>query len=436
MDVIETEGRAATRRRHPQLAPVLAASLEQTAADRQGGGEAMLAEAVLFDALSARATDVHLDPRRDGLGMRLRVDGVVLDVLDLEAETGQRLVNQFKAMAGLDPVSSVRPGEGRFTVDLDGQELSVRVTQAPCLSGDKLAIRLLTPPATEQNVAQLGLRGPGLEALERWVESAGGMLLVTGPTGSGKTTTLYSLLHQLRALQVHVVTLEDPVEYEISGVNQMPVRHERGFGFADGVRAMLRLDPDYLLIGELREADSAEAAVGAAASGRAVMATLHSRDAAGVVTMMRNFGLDDYEIATNLELVIGQRLVRRLCEACLEERRPAEAELRWLQRLGLPVPERAWAPRGCPECAGLGFRGRTGVFEVWRPVEEDYSAILAHTDEHALRHQLAARGHRFLLDDALTKASEGLTSLGELRGLGAVGARGLRAQARPSGEPQ
>ena len=306
-------------------------------------------------------------------------------------------------------------------VDAEGQELHVRVTQAPCLAGDKLAVRLLTPPAIVSHVSSLGLRGGGLQALEGWSEGAAGMLLVTGPTGSGKTTTLYSLLEALRREPVHLITLEDPVEYELPGVNQMQVSHERGFGFADGVRAMLRLDPDYLLVGELREGASAEAAVGAAASGRAVMATLHSRDAAGVVTVLRNYGLDDFEIASHLDLVVAQRLVRRLCESCRVQRPPSEPELRWLARLDLPAPETAWTAEGCRHCAGLGFRGRVGIFEVWKPAEEDCSAIFAHADEHALRRSLRRRSHSFLLDDALEKAAEGLTSLSELRSLGALG---------------
>ena len=250
--------------------------------------------------------------------------------------------------------------------------------------------------------------------------ATGGMLLVAGPTGSGKTTTLYTLLNQLRLGESHVVTLEDPVEYEIPGINQIQVDEASGLDFATGTRSLLRLDPDYVLIGEIRDPDSARAALNVAGSGRSLMGTLHSRDAVGVVSSLRHLGLGDAEISANLGLVVAQRLVRRLCEHCRERGALPEREREWLGAMGVAPPEQAWHAVGCRRCDGLGFRGRTGVFEVWQPTDEDHGLILRHADEASLRRALKARGVTLMLQDGLTKADQGVTTLREVLRMGAI----------------
>lgn len=383
-------------------------------ADEQALEETLEAHALLADAIQARATDLHLDPFPDHHRIRLRIDGMVVDALEITPEQGQRLGNQFKALASLDPIPSVRCNEGSFSYTLDDIDLDLRITAVPCVSGDKLAIRVLSPPEGVHDVQKLGVPGYGVEWIRRWMDATGGMFLVAGPTGSGKTTTLYALLHELKLSDSHVITLEDPVEYEVPGINQIQVDPRHDLTFATGTQAMLRLDPDYVLIGEIRDVPSAQAAVSVATSGRALMGTLHSRDAVGTVTALRNLGLDDYEIAANLGLVAAQRLVRKLCPECRSQREPDDVERQWLADCGREVPEKTWVPHGCPECDGLGFRGRTGIFEVWQPSEEDYALILRHEDEHALRHGLIERGHPLMLDDGLAKVEEGLTTLREL----------------------
>ena len=314
----------------------------------------------------------------------------------------------------MDPVPSVRCNEGGFSYSLDEVDLDLRVTAVPCVSGDKLAIRMLSPPEGVQEIRELGIPGHGVEWIGRWMDATGGMFLVAGPTGSGKTTTLYALLHELKLGDSHVITLEDPVEYEIPGINQIQVNPVHDLTFATGTPAMLRLDPDYVLIGEIRDEPSAQAAVSVATSGRALMGTLHSRDAVGTITALRNLGLDDYEIASNLGLVAAQRLVRKLCPECRTKRPPDEVERQWLRDCGRKIPEQTWAAQGCPSCDNLGFRGRTGIFEVWQPGEEDYAMILRHENEHALRHALIARGEPLMLDDGIAKVEEGITTLREL----------------------
>jgi general secretion pathway protein E len=288
----------------------------------------------------------------------------------------------------------------------------------PCVSGDKLAIRLLSPPQAVKEVRQLGIHNQGIESIRRWMDANGSMFLVAGPTGSGKTTTLYALLHELKLNDSHVITLEEPVEYEVPGINQIQVNPTHNLTFANGSEAMLRLDPDYVLIGEIRDVPSARAAVNIATSGRALMATLHSRDAVGTITALRNMGLDDYEISSNLGLVVAQRLARKLCPDCKVEDTLDEIEKKWLQEQGREVPATVWRAEGCAACNELGYKGRLGIFEVWQPSEEDLGMILNHEDEHALRHALIEPGEMLMLDDGLAKVEEGLTTLRELQHTG------------------
>jgi len=390
---------------------------------REGDEESLEAEALMVDAAEARASDVHVDPVSDGYRLRYRIDGAIVDVTELNAEQGLKVVNQIRAMARLDPVRAMYPESGRFSYTLDDQVLDLRVTEAPCIAGDKLSIRLLTPDRVLQDIDDLGLGEDDSAYLAQWLETVGGMMLTAGPTGSGKTTTLYALLHRLKMTDAQVVTLENPVEYEIPGINQIPINIAQGLDFATGAKGMLRLDPDYLVIGELRDETSAGAAINAAAGGRATMASLHARDAIDTVTVLRNYGLDDFEIASNLDLVVAQRLVRRLCEECSLKREPDKRGRAWMESLSLEIPETVHVPNGCEACGGVGYRGRIGIFEIWRPTEEDYGRIVKHEHVHALRAGLAERGHDFLLDDGMRKVEQGLVSIDDLRKLGALGAR-------------
>ncbi len=424
----ETVDRGGERALQENLAARLLQTLKD-ARDNDREPENTLAEAAMVDAIGARATDIHLDAHAGRYRVRLRIDGVIVDVAEIDHEDGAQLVNQFRALARIDPVASHGPDDGRFSYTLDELSLDVRVTGAPCIAGEKLAIRLLAPARVHQDVGRLGLEDRQLQSLQGWLQGVGGMLLVAGPTGSGKTTTLYSLLHQLSMTEHQVVTLEDPVEYEIPGINQMSVDAERGWDFAQGAQAMLRLDPDYLVIGELTQSASARAAANAASGGKATMATIHSRDAVDSVTVLRNYGLDDFEVAANLQLVVAQRLVRRLCPHCRQQGQAPAQDRRWMKALELSAPERVWIPSGCKHCQNMGFKGRIGVFEVWRPSDEEYSMILEHVGAHEIRRGLAERGHRFLLDDGLEKARAGVTSLSELRSLGALSATAARGRA-------
>lgn len=400
----------------PRLLPLVEAPAES-------GEEVLEAHALLEDALRTRATDIHLDPLQESLRIRLRIDGRVIEALRVDAGLGARLTNQFKVLAGLDPVPSLTAVDGSFSWppgEEGREEAFLRVTAVGCVAGEKLAIRFLAPPATFHDTLSLGIGEQGAHGIRRWMDATGGMLLVAGPTGAGKTTTLYTLLNQLRLEEGHVVTLEDPVEYEIPGINQVQVDEANGLDFPSGARSLLRLDPDYVLIGEIRDPESARAALNVAGSGRSLMGTLHSRDAVGVVSSLRHLGLRDAEISANLGLVVSQRLVRRLCTHCRERRPLPEREAVWLDAMDMHLPEEAWQPVGCDHCDGLGFRGRTGVFEAWQPTAEDHSLILRHADESRLRRALVERGETLMLQEGLAKAEQGVTSLREVLRMGAI----------------
>ena len=412
----EESTRSANRRLLPRLLPLLETPPE-------GSEEVLEAHALIDDALRARATDIHLDPHLEHLRIRLRIDGRVIEALRIDAGMGARLTNQFKVLAGLNPVPSLAAADGSFSWppgEEGSEETFLRVTAVSCVAGEKMAIRFLAPPETFQDTLSLGIGEQGARGIRRWMDATGGMLLVAGPTGSGKTTTLYTLLNQLRLSDSHVITLEDPVEYEVPGINQIQVDEASGLDFATGTRSLLRLDPDYVLIGEIRDPDSARAALNVAGSGRSLMGTLHSRDAVGVVSSLRHLGLGDAEISANLGLVVAQRLVRRLCEHCRERGPLPSREAEWLDAMGMTLPDEAWRPAGCDRCDGLGFRGRTGVFEVWQPTAADHGLILRNADESRLRRALLERGETLMLQDGLTKAEQGLTSLGEVLRMGAL----------------
>jgi len=373
-----------------------------------------LAEALILDAYQARATDVHLDPYDDGMRIRLRIDGTIYDTADLEKEVGGRLLNQFKTMAEIDPVAMFVPDESRFSHEVGEHELDLRLGIAPSLNGQKAAIRVLQPERLQRTIDELGMEESDLAQMHDWLGMLAGMLVVAGPTGSGKTTTLYALLHALKMQQVNVISIEDPVEYAVKGITQVQVDPEHDLTFAAGIRSMLRLDPDYMMVGETRDADSARAAIAAAVSGVPLMTTVHSRDTAGIVTVLRNFGLTDHQIAATTALAISQRLVRRLCANCRQQVEPSRADRQWFEAHELEVPEQVWTSGGCEECSNLGFRDRVGIFELWVPTEEDRQRILASEPETELRQTLHQREHRFLIDDAVEKASQGLTSIREL----------------------
>ncbi|MFT5155124.1 MAG: general secretion pathway protein E [Planctomycetota bacterium] len=379
-------------------------------------------EMLLEDAIRERASDIHFEPYATGVRVRFRIDGVLLDTMSLPLEGGGTMIRHMKALGGLDPVPAARPASAGRTVRVGNRNIEVRTSVAPCVFGEKVVLRMLDLPQQVQHLSALGLNGDDETHIRGWLEHVTGTFVVCGPTGSGKTTTLYSLLHELKNTNRSVVTIEDPVEYRVEGVTQMEVDKHQKVDFDEGLRAMLRLDPDYLMLGEIRDPQTARVAMTAAGTGRVLMTTLHSKDAVGVMTALRNWGIDDFQSASALRVVVAQRLVRRLCPECREEAKvPTEAEDEWLRAIGREPPASLWRAVGCAQCNDLGYRGRVGLFEIWRVNNQDAERILGRVDDHKMRQALRERGHRFLIDDALDKVALGLTDIRQIKQLAGGG---------------
>ena len=417
---------AASRLVRIELAPTLARELSRPSIDavETNNHEGLdsgrrIAHTLLEDAVHQRATDVHLDPEPVGTRVRVRIDGKLLDAAVLTPEQGARVLRHFKATSGLDSNDRFHPADARRTETVDGRSIDLRIASLPSILGEKLSIRILDRTRVLHRLQQLGFADDQRTAIEQWLLDMSGMFLIAGPTGSGKTTTAYALLHELTLQERSVVTIEDPVEYQVEGITQIQTNRRHGLSFGEGLRAMLRADPDYLFLGEIRDHDAAHAALEASGSGRILMTTIHAPDAVGAVTALRNFGLADPQISSSLHTVIAQRLVRRLCSHCRHPQPLNEEDRKWLASVGLkPTTEQAWAATGCDQCRNLGYHGRIGIFEIWRLSDLDHRAILHSHDERSLRASVNARGLRTLFQDGWCKAEAGITSLAELRALG------------------
>jgi type II secretory ATPase GspE/PulE/Tfp pilus assembly ATPase PilB-like protein len=377
-----------------------------------------LVNVLLTDAAKAGASDVHLEQSRAGLRVRWRLDGVLRDVSVLAPAHSAAAVSRVKLIAGLDIGERRRPQDGRARARVGALELDLRVSSLPTLEGESVAIRLLPRDGGARAIDALGLPTEMRARLERLMRGRSGLVLVTGPTGSGKSTTLYAALQVLAQPGVKVVTVEDPVEMQVPGVTQSPVNPRAGYGFPNALRAILRHDPDVVMVGEMRDAETAEMAVQASLTGHLVLSTLHTGDAPGAVTRLLDMGIAPYLVSATMQGVLAQRLVRRLCDACAAPATPTSVEL-----AGAPAARgnRARYRRaiGCDACAGTGYKGRTGVYELLVPDEPLREAIAARARGDVLRRLATAAGWVPLSAGAWALAEDGITSVDEVLRLSA-----------------
>lgn len=373
--------------------------------------------ALATDAAHWKASDLHIEPGTESTRIRMRVDGLLHDVAVLPNLSGHHLVTYFKVQAKMDTASLARAEHGHARMDANGMLLDLRITVVPTPSGEMLGIRLLDHLRPVLHLDEIGMSERDQSRLRHWLSEILGMLLVCGPVGTGKTTTLYAMLRELQRQPRSIVTLEDPMECRMDGITQIEVNEKRGLTFSEAIQAMLRLDPDFLLLGEIRDPESAHVAITAAGSGQALLSTLHARDAVGAVTALRNYGVKNWEISTALEVVVAQRLIRRLCPRCRAVTETTEPQKEWFSTHGSTAPALLWKPVGCDACAGTGFDGRVGLFEVWQLNSEARTLILHGADEAALRQHAVASGTRLLLQDAIDKVAAGLTTLTEIQPL-------------------
>lgn len=365
------------------------------------------------DAYDAGASDIHLEATRSGLSARFRLDGVLTAAPEPPNELHHAVVSRIKLLAELDIAERRRPQDGRIRVRLAERELDLRVSTVPTMFGESVVLRLLDRGGRPVALDELGMPNALLDVVSSLAARPHGMLLVTGPTGSGKTTTLYACLEQRQKTAEKIITVEDPVECQLAGITQVPVHAQAGVSFATALRSILRQDPDVLMIGEMRDPETAELAVQAAMTGHLVFTTLHTNDAVGAIPRLVDLGVPDYLVAATIEGVLAQRLVRRTCAECRERYRPNAESVALLA--GRPVGAMTHTRgAGCAACRGTGFRGRLGIFELLVMTDDIKDAIVRRASRSELRDLAAALGMRPVRDDGWAKVEAGLTTVEEV----------------------
>jgi general secretion pathway protein E len=374
-----------------------------------------LVNLLILEALRARASDIHLEAGVDGLRVRYRIDGVLQEISNPPRQYQAAVISRVKIMASLNIAERRLAQDGRIRLRLSDRDLDLRVSITPTLHGESVVLRILDRGAGVRDLKELGLPPRVLEEFEQLVRQPHGIVLVTGPTGSGKTTTLYGALDRLNQPGVKIVTVEDPVEYQIAGVTQIPVNPKIGLTFAAALRSILRHDPDVIMVGEMRDREAAEIAIQAALTGHLVFSTLHTNDAPAGVTRMVDMGIEPYLVAATVLGIVAQRLVRVICEDCAEDIEPAE-EVLARAAVGQTVPPdaRFKRGRGCELCGGTGYRGRTGLYEVMPMTPELREAVVRQASLAELRTLAGARGTESLRAAGWAKACAGVTTLEEV----------------------
>jgi general secretion pathway protein E len=370
--------------------------------------------ALLLQALRERASDLHFEPYETRSVVRFRIDGVLKDVIEPPRALHAALVSRLKVMASLDIAEKRLPQDGRMALKLGDKSVDVRVSTLPTGPGERVVLRLLDKDAARLDLTVLGMSEMTLVSIDRLIREPHGIVLVTGPTGSGKTTTLYAAMSRLDRGRLNIMTVEDPIEFALDGVGQTQVNSKIELDFARALRSILRQDPDIIMIGEIRDLETAQIAVQASLTGHLVLATLHTNDAASAVTRLADMGVEPYLLASSLLGVLAQRLVRCLCTECREAVAPTAGEGAALEQLGLPRSTRVWRAPGCDACGHSGYRGRTGIYELL--LVDDGLRRLIHdkSGEPALRDAAAQAGARTLAIDGARWLADGTTSLAEL----------------------
>ena len=370
---------------------------------------------VLTQAIDRRATDVHIEPFENSLRVRYRIDGILREA-QIPREVRRfhaAIVSRLKILAALDIAEKRVPQDGRIKLRIGTRDLDVRVSVIPMLHGEAVVLRLLDRSATLLGLNHLGMSERDRASIDSVLDLPHGIVLVTGPTGSGKTTTLYACLNQINNVERKIVTIEDPIEYHLEGINQIQVAAKAGLSFARGLRSVLRHDPDVILVGEIRDEETAEIAVQASLTGHLVFSTLHTNDAPSAAIRLVDMGIEPYLVASSVEVVAAQRLVRTICPRCKEAYRPADLDV-LRQRLGDDLPDELHRGAGCEHCGHTGYIGRKGIFEIMPVSEAIRSIILEQSSSSRIRAQAVREGMRSLRDDGLRLVRLGLTTPDEV----------------------
>src|SRR5688572_3096458 len=387
--------------------------LDQLATDSEDAPVIKIVNLILVQAVKEKASDIHVEPFQKTLKLRYRIDGELIAAESPPKALQLAITSRIKILAGLNIAERRIPQDGRFRIKVLGKDVDLRVSILPTAYGEKIVIRILDKTALTGSIDQMGMDEGTLDKFKRAIDAPHGMILVTGPTGSGKTTTLYSVLQELNNPQYNIVTVEDPIEYELSGINQVSVRNDIGLDFASALRSILRQDPDIVMVGEIRDNETADIAVKAALTGHQVLSTLHTNDAAGAITRLDDMGIEPFLISSSVIMACAQRLIRRICTNCREEFEP-EPEI--FERLSIKAPEGAvfYHGSGCERCKGRGYLGRVAIIEALPVSEAVRRLVIKRASAAVIKNQAMAEGMRTLRMVGIDKALEGVTTLEEV----------------------
>lgn len=373
-----------------------------------------LANLIISRGIGDGGSDIHIEPAKNFVRVRLRVDGMLQEIMRIPKKVQASLISRVKIMAEMDIATKRTPQDGRIGATIEGRQFDFRVSTLPSLFGEKIVMRILDKSSVSVGLHKLGMLPETLEKFESLISRTYGIILVTGPTGSGKSTTLYSVLAKLNSGEKNILTIEDPVEYELEGLTQVQINNRAGLTFASGLRTMLRQDPDIAMIGEIRDAETATIATEAALTGHLVLSTLHTNDAPGAMTRMVDMGIEPFLIASSVIGVIAQRLVRVICPKCKEQYTPPRDAV---GRLGIEIDGDAkvtfYRGRGCDNCRGSGYKGRLGVYELMLITDRVRDLVLQKSSAHVIREAAIDGGMKTLKDDAVAKILLGQTTLEE-----------------------
>ena len=377
-----------------------------------------LVNMILFQALKMRASDIHVQPYENKVQIRYRIDGVLYDMESPPKSVQEAIISRVKVMGKMDIAERRIPQDGRATVKIGDSEVDVRISSVPTNFGERIVMRLLDKSAGVFKLDELGLNEHQRDLMEHVCSLSHGIIFVTGPTGSGKSTTLYAVLSRINATDKNIITIEDPIEYHLSGISQIQVSNKKGLTFAAGLRSLLRQDPDIMMVGEVRDEETARIAIQAALTGHLVFSTLHTNDAAGAVTRMLDIGIEPYLVASSAVMVIAQRLVRRICSECKELADPTEEDIKRLVGLQLEADDLPGGKlpkgRGCDLCFDTGYSGRVAIYEMMPIDEEIKSLIVERASANKIKNHALAAGVKTLRQDGVEKVIRGLTTIDEI----------------------
>ena len=374
-----------------------------------------LVNLMLSQAVKARASDIHVEPYKDKLKVRYRVDGILYDKLAPPKRIQSTLVSRIKVMARLNIAEKRLPQDGRIEIRIADKNVDIRVSTIPTAFGERVVLRLLDKSTVLLELSDLGLPEERLKLVDRLIRTPHGIILVTGPTGSGKTTTLYAALNTINNPDINIITIEDPVEYQIEGIGQIQVNPKIGLNFANGLRSIVRQDPDVILVGEIRDMETAEISIQSALTGHLVFSTLHTNDAASAVTRLIDMGIEPFLVSSSVMAILAQRLVRVVCDDCKEAYAPDEESLESIDITPeMAAGKKIYRGKGCPSCLNTGYRGRTGIFELMILDDSIKNLILKTSDANAIKRQAVEQGMLSLRQDGAQKVLDGITTIEEV----------------------